>query len=121
MLAQLTGRDLTNVAVVVTRYFGGTKLGVGGLVRAYGGAVGAALDQVSLVEWVPMCELVIQHEHADSAAVERALARGGATDIDVSYSTIVERRIRIAEARRSELDTFLADGSSGRIRSEPID
>ena len=51
ILAQLTGRDPVDTAVIVTRYFGGTKLGVGGLVRAYGGAAGAALDTMSFETW----------------------------------------------------------------------
>lgn len=45
VLAPIQGRDLTNAAVVVVRYFGGIKLGVGGLVRAYGGGASAALDE----------------------------------------------------------------------------
>ncbi|MBP7868303.1 MAG: YigZ family protein [Acidobacteria bacterium] len=44
VLAPIQGRDLTNAAVVVVRYFGGIKLGVGGLVRAYGGGASSALD-----------------------------------------------------------------------------
>ncbi|MFT5059681.1 MAG: putative YigZ family protein, partial [Planctomycetota bacterium] len=46
--AQLEGHELTQLVVVVTRYFGGTKLGVGGLMRAYGGAAGQALDRVEV-------------------------------------------------------------------------
>jgi uncharacterized YigZ family protein len=49
MLEVLRGRDLTDVLAVVTRYFGGVKLGAGGLVRAYGGAVSAAVDAVGTV------------------------------------------------------------------------
>jgi uncharacterized YigZ family protein len=52
ILAQLAGRDLVDTAAIVTRYFGGTKLGVGGLVRAYGGAVGEALDTLRLLPWI---------------------------------------------------------------------
>lgn len=48
MLDVLTGRGVSDVVAVVTRYFGGTQLGAGGLVRAYGDAVAAALDEASL-------------------------------------------------------------------------
>jgi uncharacterized YigZ family protein len=54
MLEVLRGRDLTDVLAVVTRYFGGVKLGAGGLVRAYGAAVSAAVDAagtVTLAQW----------------------------------------------------------------------
>ncbi|MBT3222948.1 MAG: YigZ family protein, partial [Proteobacteria bacterium] len=50
ILAQIQGHKLTNIVVVVTRYFGGTKLGVGGLIRAYGGAAGMVLDRACVVE-----------------------------------------------------------------------
>ncbi len=50
MLRQLSTRDLTNAMVVVVRYFGGTLLGKAGLVRAYGGAAGMALDANTVVE-----------------------------------------------------------------------
>jgi uncharacterized YigZ family protein len=60
ILAQIDGRELTDVVVVVTRYFGGTKLGVGGLVRAYGGAAAEALDLAEIVEVVPEVTLRVQ-------------------------------------------------------------
>jgi putative IMPACT (imprinted ancient) family translation regulator len=46
-----------NTAVVVTRYFGGTKLGIGGLVRAYGGATGDALDRAEIIAYRPTVDL----------------------------------------------------------------
>lgn len=52
MLAVLHGADIGDVVIVVTRYFGGTKLGTGGLVRAYSGAVRAALEALPLTERV---------------------------------------------------------------------
>ena len=55
ILHVLTGRDVTNVLIVVTRYFGGILLGTGGLVRAYGGAASGVLDQAGTVRMEP-CE-----------------------------------------------------------------
>ena len=57
-LAVLQGSGLGNVVVVITRYFGGTKLGTGGLVKAYGEAVKAVLDLVKLAELVPTTTLM---------------------------------------------------------------
>jgi uncharacterized YigZ family protein len=59
MLAVLRGSGLGDVAVVVTRYFGGTKLGTGGLVRAYGDAVRAVLDVLPRAEKVPTHTVLI--------------------------------------------------------------
>ncbi|MCA9712397.1 MAG: YigZ family protein, partial [Myxococcales bacterium] len=61
ILAAMTGRDVVDACVVVTRYFGGTKLGVGGLVRAYGGAAAAVLDGAALVPWVDTETWTLEH------------------------------------------------------------
>ncbi|MFC4337506.1 YigZ family protein [Salininema proteolyticum] len=66
MLEALRGRGLTNVLAIVTRHFGGVKLGAGGLVRAYGGAVTAALDRAELLEIVhwPRLRATVDYDHA---------------------------------------------------------
>jgi uncharacterized YigZ family protein len=68
MLEVLRGRDLTDVLAVVTRYFGGVKLGAGGLVRAYGAAVSAAVDAAGTVvlEWWPRLEVRVDYGVAGS-------------------------------------------------------
>lgn len=53
----LEGKDLINVLVVAIRYFGGVKLGAGGLTRAYSNAAGRAIEHAAVVEYVPMCVL----------------------------------------------------------------
>ncbi len=79
MLAVLTGEQLTDVVTVVTRYFGGTLLGAGGLVRAYGGAVSAAVDRAERVRrrWTRV--VTIRVGHADAGQLEHRL-RGWARD-----------------------------------------
>ena len=121
ILAQLTGRELVNVAVVVSRYFGGTKLGVGGLVRAYGGAAGEAFDQSELVGWVPGCERILVHQHADAAIVEHVLQQVGASSLEVTYGESVRRRLALALDQVETLDLLLADRSSGRLCSSDVD
>ena len=65
MMAVLTGQDVHNVAVVVTRYFGGVLLGTGGLVRAYQGAVMKALESAEIKEQIPLEELKVWVSYAD--------------------------------------------------------
>ena len=60
MLNVIERRNLENVMVVVTRYFGGIKLGVGGLVRAYSGSTAKCLDRAGIVELFPMSEFTIK-------------------------------------------------------------
>ncbi len=118
ILAQLVGRELVDTAVVVSRFWGGTKLGVGGLVRAYGGAAGAALDQAELVAWVTRVAATIRHEHGDIDSVVRAMAAVGATDVDVGYGTAVTRLIEVPADNVELLVSSIADATSGRASVE---
>lgn len=65
MLSVLTGQQLHNVAVVVTRYFGGILLGTGGLVRAYQGAVNACIENCQIEEQIDLLELHIVVDYSD--------------------------------------------------------
>ena len=62
-------RDLTNLAVVVTRYFGGTKLGTGGLIRAYSAATLAALEQAEIIISYPEITVTLKFAYAFTNAV----------------------------------------------------
>jgi len=119
ILAQLIGRDLVDTAVIVTRYFGGTKLGVGGLVRAYGAAAAAGLDRAERIDWQRWVAATIVHNHADANAVKRAMETCGATDTDVHYAEVVTRRIQVPESAVTDLASQLAGATSGRSSLVP--
>lgn len=121
ILAQLQGRDLFNVAVIVTRYYGGTKLGVGGLVRAYGSAAAAALDAAKTEPYVPKIDLRIVHGYPESGDVERTLTELGATELSADYATDVRRRVEIAIDREQALRVGIRDATRGRARVERLD
>lgn len=87
MLDVLTGADLTDVVAVVTRWFGGTLLGTGGLVKAYSDAVRAALDEARLVHYERQVRLTCQVTLADVGRVENALRAAGFVVADVDYAT----------------------------------
>ncbi len=114
ILAQLTGRDLVDTAVIVSRFWGGTKLGVGGLARAYGGAAGLALDLAPLEQWVARTAGVIIHEHGDTDAVVRAMSGVRSSDVDVVYAATVTRHIELAVDDVTELTGAIADATAGR-------
>ena len=75
ILQQVEGHGLTNVAVVVTRWFGGTKLGVGGLMRAYGGAAGQTLDRTPQRTVIVKRRITVEHPYECSGAVPPSIAR----------------------------------------------
>ncbi len=118
ILAQLAGRDLVNVAVVVTRYFGGTKLGVGGLVRAYGGAAGAALDEAAgnglIVAYTPVTTMGLTVDYSDAERVQRACEDTGWVVSDVQYGGAVTMTVTVPVAAVDELAAVAADVTAGR-------
>lgn len=70
MLEVLRRRELTDVVAIVTRYFGGVKLGAGGLIRAYSSAVSEALDLATLVDRKLLQQTLIDVPHADAGRVD---------------------------------------------------
>ena len=73
MLEVLRRRGLTDVVVVVSRYFGGVKLGAGGLVRAYSSAASEALDLAALVDRMPLAQVAVAVDHADAGRFDNLL------------------------------------------------
>lgn len=116
ILAALVGRDVVDACVVVTRWFGGTKLGVGGLVRAYGGAAAAALDLAPLAPRVDTEAWIVEHGYEDGPTLERALARLRVATDDVEYGAAVVRRVTIPVADAEALRQALRDATAGRVR-----
>jgi len=115
ILAQLTGRDLVNAIVIVTRYYGGTKLGVGGLVRAYGSAAAAVLDTLTPIPHQQTTTLVLQYTYADASAVDRVLTDH---DIPLTPPTFTEKIQRTIQAPLPILPTLqqaLTNATAGRI------
>lgn len=121
LLAELEARDLVDTAIVVTRWFGGTKLGTGGLARAYGGAAAAALEAGLIREVVPGEVRHVRYEFADTGGVARALEAGGAVRGPDQFGTSVRTEVRIRRGDGPELERLLRDATAGRARLEPDD
>ena len=117
MLQVLHHRDLVNVAVVVTRWFGGIKLGAGGLVRAYSGAVATALDEAPLVERRQQEKFTLAIDHGEAGRVEAELRGRGVAVLDVAYADRVV--LTVAGRERSELEGWVASLTSGVGELEP--
>lgn len=121
ILAQLQGRGLVNAAVIVTRYYGGTKLGVGGLVRAYGGAAALVLDGAQTEPYVPRLTLRIVHGYPDADVVEHLLAEAKVGQRAVDYGTDIRREVEVALDQLDPLEVALRDATRGRARVRRTD
>jgi len=104
ILRQIEARDLTNTLVVVTRYFGGTELGTGGLARAYGDAASAALDRASIVERVVRTTVRLRFEYDDTSLAEHVLRQ---FDAEVQDSTCTDVTTLTVGVRQSEVHAFV--------------
>ncbi|WP_089385578.1 IMPACT family protein [Halorubrum vacuolatum] len=113
----LTGRDVRNVAVVVTRYYGGTNLGVGGLVSAYSRAVKDALDAAGVVEERPHRRLGVTVEYDDSGTVRSVIESAG-VEFEATYDERVQFDLRVPLVEVEEVIDRLNSATSGRVEIE---
>jgi uncharacterized YigZ family protein len=86
ILAAIDGAGVTDCVVIVTRYYGGTKLGVGGLVRAYGDAAAEALAAAPRRAGTVAVRLAVRYPYEHTSAVMRALERAGAAEVEHGYA-----------------------------------
>ena len=117
MLNVIERRHLENTMVVVTRYFGGIKLGVGGLVRAYSGATAKCLDKADTIELFPMAEYVINGGFEWASSVHGLLDQFSAEKLDESYDEQgLVLKIRCREVDFGKLAAGLRDASRGQVK-----
>jgi uncharacterized YigZ family protein len=121
MLAVLLGSGVGDIAAVVTRYYGGTKLGRGGLVRAYGGGVKLALEDLRLDERVRWVELRIALPYPAVSPLRGLLSEFEADVLEETYGTEATFRVRVPEERETALSEAVGGLTSGRARIEPIE
>lgn len=122
MLEVLRQRHLTDLVVVVTRYFGGIKLGAGGLVRAYSSAVSECLDGARLVERRELTEALLTVEHADAGRVDNLLrewiAAHGGTLGETDYAARATLRAWIPAGDLPALTDAAAAWTAGSLAPE---
>ena len=107
MLNILQKRSIGDVGVVVTRYFGGIKLGAGGLIRAYGASVSAALDEMELVVKSKQHLFSLRYPYELEAEMQKLLIGFGCTMVDEKFSEVVERNLTVSESSWAKLQLAL--------------
>lgn len=121
ILAQLEGHEVFDLCCVVSRWFGGTKLGVGGLMRAYGGTAGQALDRARLRTVVVQRALRVRHPYECSGAVTSVLVAYDLEPQDGEYGEAVAFTVRVPLARAEAFALELSDRTAGRAELEDAD
>ncbi len=115
IFASMEHRGITDALVVVVRYYGGTKLGIGGLVRAYGEAANAALAAAGEEQRYVNVRIAIGFGHEHTSAVMRSLQSLGATIVgsryDESAHHVVQVRMSLADVLRRDL----VEGTRGGV------
>jgi uncharacterized YigZ family protein len=117
MLEVLRGHAVSDVVAVVTRWFGGTLLGAGGLVRAYGDAVRAGLEVTGTLRRSLVREHTLDLDHADAGRVESELRARGVAVLDASYGAHVTLRLGVPPAGEDRLRALVAELTGGGRRT----
>ncbi|WP_432149991.1 YigZ family protein [Streptomyces sp. bgisy029] len=113
MLQMLTRREVRYVAAVVTRYYGGVKLGAGGLIRAYGGVVGEALDALGTITRQRFRLATVRVDHQRAGKLENDLRATGRDVREVRYAEAVTIGIGLPDADVAAFTAWLADATAG--------
>jgi putative IMPACT (imprinted ancient) family translation regulator len=121
LLAALAGAGLHDVAAVVVRWYGGTNLGVGGLVRAYGGALARALEGAPVARCERAADVRLRYGHELTSAVMRCVTTHAGRELEHGYGEQgVELRFRVPLARCESLRRCLRDSTRGAVALERL-
>lgn len=115
MLEVLLHSEVRNIVVVVTRYFGGTLLGTGGLIRAYGQTVKQALENSVIGEEVEGYEVIIEADYSDVGKVQYLLAQKQVTVLNSAYAQNVNFELQMQKELLQEVTDALVEATCGRI------
>lgn len=114
ILRRIEAAGLTNTLIVVTRYFGGTKLGTGGLARAYGEAAERVLETCEFVRHVISQPVYVSFEYDDTSAAMHTIDRFGAEVADSTYTERTELMLAVSRSRVEAFVEAFAAALSGR-------
>ncbi|MBY6188779.1 YigZ family protein [Marinobacter hydrocarbonoclasticus] len=115
MLNVLLGSEVGQLAAVSVRYYGGTKLGVGGLVRAYAGGVKLALESLTTQPFVPMSQLEVRGEYADLPMVEYLVQQHNGEVLAPHFDTGIRLELALPTAELAAFEADLRQRSGGRL------
>ena len=115
MLGVLENHNLTNVCVVVTRYFGGIKLGAGGLIRAYAGSVALAVKEIGIIEIKEQAGIAIQMSYAQYQEYSNFLKEHDLTELETNFTDQVDTMIYVDKEEKENIKASLVEFFNGKV------
>ena len=115
MLGVLENHNLTNVCVVVTRYFGGIKLGAGGLIRAYAGSVALAVKEIGIIEIKEQVGIAIQMSYAQYQEYSNFLKKHNLIELDTNFTDQVDTMIYVDKEDKENIKAALVEFFNGKV------
>lgn len=121
ILGVLEGAGVTKVCAIVTRYFGGTLLGTGGLVRAYSGAVQAGLSESTVLTVKPARKAAVTTDYNGVGKIQYMLGTEGLTTLDSQYTDSVKLTVLVPDSFVEQFAAEVTELTSGRAAVEYLD
>ena len=115
MLGVLENHNLTNVCVVVTRYFGGIKLGAGGLIRAYAGSVALAVKEIGIIEIKEQAGIAIQMSYAQYQEYSNFLKEHDLMELETNFTDQVDTMIYVDREEKENIKAALVEFFNGKV------
>ena len=116
MLGVMENHQVTNVCFVVTRYFGGIKLGAGGLIRAYAGSVALAIKEIGLIEIKEQVGLRLKMSYSQYQNFDNFLKAEDLIEFDTEFTDLVATTIYIDKQEKETLEQKLIEFFNGKIQ-----
>lgn len=116
ILEVLRHHDVDGVLGAVVRYYGGIKLGAGGLVRAYTDAIATAMQGADRIERIALADLIIEIDYADETRIRHWIDAHAFALVEASYAMAVRLTIQLPATLKHDAQIALRDMTSGRAR-----
>ena len=121
MLGVLENHNLTNICVVVTRYFGGIKLGAGGLIRAYAGSVALAVKEIGIIEIKEQAGISIQMSYTQYQEYSNFLKEHDLMELETNFTDQVDTMIYVDKEEKENIKASLIEFFNGKVTSTDQD
>jgi len=115
ILNQIKHFKIINVAVFVVRIFGGTRLGIPGLINAYGESAKDALEKVQKLNWYPTVLISINYDYEHTKLIEKLIYQFNVEIVDHQFKNDIFVKFKIEKGMEENLNTMLVEKSAGKL------